>query len=255
MIGSDPASRSGLEMRAGRETAVATGADWVRLARLAKTLAWVTLGWLGVEAGVAVGAALVARSAALLGFGLDSGIEALASIIVVWRFSGTRLHSPASERRAQQLVAVSFFLLAPYIAIEAIRSLVGAERPGTTVVGIVLTAATALLEPPLGIAKRRIGARLGSAATAGEGTQNLLCSYLAVAVLVSLLANALLGIWWLDGVVAIGIAGWAVIEGRRAWEGRSCACATSPGCESSRTFAPGAGDDECTGKRDCASAT
>jgi hypothetical protein len=83
---------------------VAGSADWLRLARLA---------WMGVEGGVAIGAAIVAGSVALLGFGLDSGIEALASIIVIWRFTGTRLASPASERRAQQLVAVSFFLLAP----------------------------------------------------------------------------------------------------------------------------------------------
>jgi len=89
----------------------------------------------------------------------------------------------------------------------------------------VLTAGTALFEPLLGTAKRRIGARLGSAATAGEGTQNLLCAYLAVAVLAGLLVNTLLGAWRLDGAVALGIAGWAVIEGRRARAGRSCSCA------------------------------
>ena len=201
------------------------GRDWLRLARLARTLSWVTLGWLGVEAGLAIGAAVVAGSTALLGFGLDSGIEALASIIVVWRFTGSRLTSERSERRAQQLVAVSFFLLAPYIAIEAARALAGGERAETSIVGIVLTAGTALFEPALGIAKRRIGARLNSAATAGEGTQNLLCAYLAGAVLMGLLANTLLGIWWLDGVVALGISGWALIEGRRAWAGMTCACA------------------------------
>ena len=75
------------------------------------------------------------------------------------------------------------------------------------------------------MAKRRIGARLGSAATAGEGTQNLLCAYLAIAVFAGLAANTLLGAWWLDGAVALGIAGWAVIEGRRAWAGQICACA------------------------------
>jgi hypothetical protein len=75
----------------------------------------------------------------------------------------------------------------------------------------------------------RENARLGSSATAGEGTQNLLCAYLAIAVFAGLAANTLWGAWWLDGVVALGIAGWAVVEGRRAWAGRSCGCASQTG--------------------------
>ncbi len=114
--------------------------------------------------------------------------------------------------------------------------LVGSGRSATEVapatlaaiVGIVLTAITALMEPPLGIVKRRIGAKLESSATAGEGTQNLLCSYLALAVLAGLLANTLLGLWWLDSIVALGIATWAVVEGHRAWAGESCSC--GPAC-------------------------
>ena len=208
---------------------VAVSADWLRLARLARTLSWITLAWMGIEGGVAIGAAVVAGSIALLGFGLDSGIEAMASIIVIWRFTGTRLASATSERRAQQLVAVSFFLLAPYIAVEAIRALVTAEHAETSIVGLVLTAGTAVFEPALGLAKRRIGARLGSSATAGEGTQNLLCAYLAIAVFAGLAANTLWGAWWLDGVVALGIAAWAVVEGKRAWAGKSCGCACQPG--------------------------
>ena len=103
------------------------------------------------------------------------------------------------------------------------------DRPETSIIGLVLTAGTAIFEPALGVAKRRIGARLGSPATAGEGTQNLLCAYLAIAVFAGLAANTLLGAWWLDGVVALGIAGWAVVEGRRAWAGKSCGCAGQPG--------------------------
>jgi divalent metal cation (Fe/Co/Zn/Cd) transporter len=204
-------------------------AEWLRLARLARLLSWLTLAWMGIEGGVAIGAAIVAGSVALLGFGLDSGIEAIASIIVIWRFTGTRLASPTAERRAQQLVAVSFFLLAPYIAAEAVRALAGGVHAETSVVGLALTAGTAILEPALGIAKRRLGARLGSPATAGEGAQNLLCAYLAMAVFAGLAANTLLGAWWLDGVVALAISGWAVIEGRRVWTGQSCSCATGPG--------------------------
>ena len=205
-----------------------SSADWLRLARLARTLSWITLAWMGIEGGVAIGAALAAGSVALLGFGLDSGIEALASIIILWRFTGTRLASPTAERRARQLVAASFFLLAPYIAAEAIGALAGGDHAETSIPGLILTAGTALFEPGLGLAKRRIGVRLGSAATAGEGTQNLLCAYLALAVFAGLAANTLFGAWWLDGAVALGIAAWAIIEGRRAWTGTTCGCATCP---------------------------
>jgi divalent metal cation (Fe/Co/Zn/Cd) transporter len=208
---------------------VAQSPEWLSLARLARLLSWLTLAWMGVEGGVAIGAAIVSGSVALLGFGLDSGIEAIASIIVIWRLTGVRLASPTSERRAQQLVAISFYLLAPYTAIEAIRSLAGSDRAGTSLVGLVLTAGTAVLEPGLGLAKRHIGARLGSPATAGEGTQNLLCAYLAIAVFGGLAANTLFGAWWLDGTVALGIAAWATVEGRRAWTGKSCGCASQPG--------------------------
>ena len=212
---------------AGGAGAVVPGTpEWLRLARLARMLSWLTLGWLGIEAGIAIAAAVSAGSVALLGFGLDSGIEALASIIVIWR---TRLSGATAERRAQQLVAVSFYLLAPYIAAEAIWGLVNGDRAETSIAGLVLTAGTAIFEPALGVAKRRIGTRLGSGATAGEGTQNLLCAYLAIGVFIGLAANTLLGAWWLDGAVAVGIAGWAVIEGRRAWAGQGCACAIRPG--------------------------
>jgi hypothetical protein len=198
---------------------VTGSADWLRLARIARLLSWLTLAWMGIEGGVAIAAAVVAGSVALLAFGLDSGIEAMASVIVIWRFTGTRLASPTSERRAQRLVAISFFLLAPYIAFEAIHALVTADRAKTSIVGLVLTAGTAIFEPALGVTKRRIGVRLGSSATAGEGTQNLLCAYLAMAVSAGLAANTLFSAWWLDGVIALAIAGWAVVEGRRAWAG------------------------------------
>jgi divalent metal cation (Fe/Co/Zn/Cd) transporter len=204
----------------------APSADWLRLARLARTLSWLTLAWMGIEGGVAIGAAIAAGSVALLGFGLDSGIEAIASVIVIWRFTGTRLASPTAERRAQKMVAASFFLLAPYIAAEAIRALAAGDHAETSIAGLVLTAGTALFEPALGVVKRRIGARLGSAATAGEGTQNLLCAYLALAVFAGLAANTWLGAWWLDGTVALGVAAWAILEGRRAWTGTTCGCAT-----------------------------
>jgi divalent metal cation (Fe/Co/Zn/Cd) transporter len=192
---------------------------WLRLARRARLLSWLTLAILGAEGAIAVTAGVLAGSIALIGFGIDSAIEAVASIIIVWRFSGRRTLSETSEQRAQKLVAVSFFLLAPYIAVEAIRSLVTGEQADTSWLGIAITLASLVSMPPLGIAKKRLGARHASAATVGEGTQNILCAYLAAAVLVGLLANTIFGLWWLDPVVALVIAGVAVQEGREAWEG------------------------------------
>ena len=177
-----------------------------------------------IEGGIGVVAGLVASSPALIGFGLDSAIEGIASVIIIWRFAEHRALSEDAEERAQKLVAVSFFLLAPYVAFEGIRTLALAEHPELSVVGIVLTATSLVLMPILGITKRRIGAQLGSSATAGEGTQNILCAYLSAGVLAGLVANALFGAWWLDPLVALAIAVLAVEEGREAWHGESCEC-------------------------------
>ena len=203
---------------------VARSDGWLRLAGLAKLLAWISLGWLCVEGSVAVVAGVVAGSIALVGFGLDSAIEGLASVIVVWRFSGTRTLSATSERRAQQLVALSFFLLAPYVASEALLALVSEHHAETSWLGVGLAAGSLLICPGLGVWKRRIGTRLGSPATRGEGKQNLLCGGLAVAVLVGLLGNTLLGIWWLDPAVALTISAAAVQGGIDAWRGKNCDC-------------------------------
>lgn len=196
-----------------------------RLVRRAKQLSWLTLGLLGIEGSVAVGAGLAAGSIALVGFGIDSTIEALASIIVIWRFTGSRTLSATSERRAQKLVAVSFFLLAPYVAVEAIRNLVSGNRPETSWLGVGLALGSLAFMPALGIVKKRLGAKLGSAATAGEGAQNMLCAYLAVGVLAGLLANTLFGLWWLDPAIALLIGAVALEEGRESWRGEECGCA------------------------------
>jgi len=193
-----------------------------RLVGRAKLLSWLSLGWMTLEGVAAITAGLVAGSVALVGFGIDSAIEGLASVIVIWRFTGARTHSERAEATAQRLVAASFFLLAPFIAQDAVRALLAGEHPQASWVGVGLAVASIVLMPALGRAKQRIGARLGSAATSGEGTQNMLCAYLAAGVLAGLLGNAVLGLWWLDPVVALGIAGVAVREGRDTWAGEGC---------------------------------
>ena len=205
--------------------------DRDRLIRRAKALSWLSVAWMTVEGTVAITAALIAGSVALLGFGIDSAIEGLASVIVIWRFTGARRLSDHAELRAQKAVALSFFLLAPYIAQDAIRTLVAGDRPSTSWVGIGLSVSSIVVMPLLGRAKQQIGERLGSGATAGEGAQNLLCAYMAAGVLLGLGANAAFGWWWLDPVVALLIAAIAVREGREAWAGEGCACVAIPGLE------------------------
>jgi divalent metal cation (Fe/Co/Zn/Cd) transporter len=176
---------------------------------------------------VAIAAGVAAGSIALVGFGLDSAIEGFASLIIIWRFTGARVFSHAAEQRAQRLVAVQFFLLAPYVAYESTKALVAGDRADPSWVGIGLAVGSVALMPLLAIAKQRLADQLGSAATAGEGRQNMLCAYLAGALLLGLLGNALAGAWWLDPAVGLLIAAVAVREGAEAWRGEGC-CVASP---------------------------
>jgi divalent metal cation (Fe/Co/Zn/Cd) transporter len=208
-----------------RRLAVTTNADRERLMRRARILAWGANVWHVAEFAIAVGAGIAAGSIALIGFGLDSLVEVAAGTAIVWLFTGRRLADPArAERRAQQLIAVSFYLLAVYIAVESARDLVAGDHPQASWVGIGLAAVTAPTMPLLARAKQRIGRELGSSATVSEGAQNMLCAYLSVALLVGLGANALFGLWWADPVAALVIAAVAVREGRQSWRGDACGC-------------------------------
>jgi divalent metal cation (Fe/Co/Zn/Cd) transporter len=193
-----------------------------KLERKARLLAWGGIAWHFVEFAIAIAAGIAAASIALIGFGADSLIESFAGIVVVWLFTGARLTSPTAERRAQQLIAVSFFVLAAYVTAEAIRTLVAGDEPGTSWIGIGLAAFTAPTMPLLALAKRRVGRRLGSSATVKEGAQNMVCAYLSVALLIGLLLNALAGWWWADPAAALVIAAVALREGRESWRGDGC---------------------------------
>jgi divalent metal cation (Fe/Co/Zn/Cd) transporter len=198
-------------------------AERARLQRRARRLAWGGNLWHVAEFAIAIAAGISASSIALVGFGLDSLIEVLAGSVVVWLYTGRRLHSQSAERRAQQMIAISFFLLAAYVAVESLRTLAGSSHPDPSWVGIGLAAVTAPTMPLLARAKRRVGRRLGSAATLSEGAQNLLCAYLSVALLVGLGANALFGWWWADPLAGLAIAAVAAREGVESWRGRGCA--------------------------------
>lgn len=195
------------------------------LVRRARFLAWVGLGWHGIEATVAIAAGVVTGSVALVGFGADSLIELAAGPVVLWRLASARA---ISERRAQQMIAVSFYLLSAYIAVEATLSLAAGEHPAVSWVGIGLSVLTLATMPVLATAKGRVAEELRSSATKSESRQTMLCAYLSAGLLVGLGLNALLGWWWADPITALGIAAVALKEGRDAWQGESCCTASLP---------------------------
>lgn len=181
------------------------------LERRARLLAWGGNGWHVVEFGVAIVAGVVAASPALIGFSLDSLIELAAGFVIVWLYRLTS--GQADERRAQRMVAATYFLLVVFIVIESAYTLTGGGHPEVSWVGVGLAAFTAPTMPLLALAKRRVGHKLGSSATVSEAAQNQICAYLSIALLVGLLANALAGWWWADPAAALAIAALAAKEG------------------------------------------
>jgi divalent metal cation (Fe/Co/Zn/Cd) transporter len=200
----------------------------MRLIRRARLLAWIGLGWHGIEAAVAIGAGVIAGSVALVGFGADSLIELAAGLVVLWRLASARA---ITERRAQQMIAVSFYLLGAYVFVEAIRSLAAGDRPATSWVGIGLSVLTLATMPPLANAKARVAEQLGSSASKSESRQTMLCACLSAGLLLGLGLNALLGWWWADPITALGIAAIALNEGRNAWRGEACCTAPIAGTD------------------------
>jgi divalent metal cation (Fe/Co/Zn/Cd) transporter len=218
-------AHAGVVEQACSAESVRREASWRRRARWAWLLACISMAAMLAEGVVGLWQGLAVGSIALTGWALGGLPEALASAMVAWRFSGSRLVSETAERRAQRGVALSFWLTAPYIAAESVHHLIGDHHAETTVIGMVLTAISLVLMPILGRAKHKLAVRLGSAATAGEGTQNYLCGAQGGAVLIGLVITAgWPGLWWFDPVIGLGIAAAAIWQGAKSWRGRECGC-------------------------------
>ena len=191
-----------------------------QLNRRSLHLAYATAGYNTLEGLVAVAAGVAASSTALLGFGLDSFVEVSSALIVIWQF---RSRVPESrERLALRLIAVSFFALAAWVSVDAVRTLLGSDEARVSPVGIGIAAASVVVMPLLVLAKRRTGRELGSATVVADSVQTMLCTYLSAIVLIGLLLNATLGWSWADPVAALVIAAVAVREGIGAWRGERC---------------------------------
>jgi divalent metal cation (Fe/Co/Zn/Cd) transporter len=201
-----------------------------------------------VEAIVALTAGTLASSTALIGFGLDSIIEVSSAAAVAWQFSA-RDHAvrEAREQRTLRIIAVSFFALAAYVSVDAVRCLTGAGEAEPSISGIVIAVLSLAVMPFLSAAQRRAGRELGSASAVADSKQTLLCTYLSAVVLVGLVLNATLGWSWADPIAALVVAAIAIKEGRDAWQGKGCcaptaaavpntdneadACGCRPGCD------------------------
>ena len=189
-----------------------------------------------LEGVVGLLAGIEANSISVLTWAASSAVEGLASAIVIWRFTGRRTLSEHSERRAQRWVAASFFLLAPYFLYEAVHRLIAGTEAHSAPLAIAVTASSVVLMPALGWAKLRLGRRLDSGATAGEGVQNLLCAGQALAALIAVVAAGA-GVAFLDPLAALLIAAIAAKEGVELWRGEDCECHTVPGLDAARSDA------------------
>lgn len=187
----------------------------------ARKLEYLTIGWNLIEAGVAIGAGIIAGSIALVGFGVDTLIEVLSAFVILWRLLSLH-HDERRERIALKLVGVSFMLLAAYVGYEAVSSLVLKEPPDTSLVGIALAVAALFIMPLLARAKRRAAIRLNSAALSADSRQSTLCAYLSAILLGGLAMNAAFGWWWADPVAALVMLPIIMKEGLEAMRGEVC---------------------------------
>lgn len=188
-----------------------------------KIIVAVTIGYNLIEGIIALAAGSVADSSALIGFGLSSAVEVLSASAVAWQF--TRRDPARYETPVLRVIAFAFFGLAAYTIVGSTLSLTGVTTPETSSVGIVLTAVSVVVMPFLSVLERRTGRELGSATVVADSKQTLICSFLSVAVLLGLAANAALGWAWADAVAALVISAFAVREGIEAWNGDTCATA------------------------------
>ncbi|GAA1259330.1 cation transporter [Streptomyces javensis] len=196
------------------------------LARRIRLLVTATITYNVIEAIVAITAGRLASSTALVGFGLDSVIEVSSAAAVAWQFSA-RDHQvrEAREKTTLRIIAISFFALAAYVTVDAVRALTGTGEAERSIPGVLLAALSLAVMPFLSAAQRRAGRELGSASAVADSKQTLLCSYLSAVLLVGLLLNAILGWSWADPIAALVIAAIAVKEGRDALHGKGCCAA------------------------------
>jgi len=199
------------------------------LLRKALYLSYLTVGYNVVEAVVSLLFGEHADSPGLIGFGLDSIVESISGLIMVWRFGAVVSHTQAvqeqREKRAITLVGCSFIALSALTLFKSLASLALHEIPQTSLGGIVVAIASLIVMPLLYFAKRNVGRDIGSHSLQADALQTLACWMLSLALLVGLLANSLFEVWWADPVAGVVIGVYLVKEGVTVFRRRKlCAC-------------------------------
>ncbi|WP_113705109.1 cation transporter [Nonomuraea lactucae] len=218
------------------------------LRRRIRLLVAATITYNVIEAIVAITAGTIASSAALIGFGLDSIVEVASATAVAWQFTTT--DHEKRERAALRVIAISFFALAAYVTVDAVRALAGVGEAEHSTPGLILAAASLVIMPFLSYAQRRAGRELGSASAVADSKQTLLCTYLSAVLLVGLALNSAFGWSWADPIAALVIAAVAVNEGRKAWRGDTCCAIPSPIRADEPGAATSCSDGCCTAEKE-----
>jgi divalent metal cation (Fe/Co/Zn/Cd) transporter len=188
------------------------------LSRRARRLEYGTTAWNSLEAVVAIGTGLATHSLALVAFGLDSCVEVMASIVVLWHLGGaTEDVDPARARRAMRLIAVAFGVLGVYLAVEAVRNVLTRSESAPPAVGMAFMAATVVVMFALARSKRRTGEALGSRPLVANASMTMIDGCLAAGILLALAADRLAGWWWADPLAAGVVAVIALNEAREDW--------------------------------------
>ena len=189
----------------------------------ARRLNQFSIGWNVAEGIIAVLAGIAAGSVSLVGFGIDSGIEVAAAVILAWRLHQERRGGcmEAYDRLATRLIALAFVALAAYVWIEAVADLVNRARPEASLPGLLLAVVSVILMPWLARAKRALAPALGSQAVVADAQQTSLCALLSAVLIVGVGLNVLVGWWWADPVAALVIGALALEAGRRVWRAES----------------------------------
>ena len=202
----------------------------IAIVQRGRRLEYFTIAWNAVEGIVAIGTGVIAGSISLVGFGIDSFIEVTSGSILLWRMLvDADMHRRASnEKWALRFVGISFLLLAAYIAYESATDLVAGRAPEQSVPGIVLACVSLIVMPLLSRAKRKVGRALGSAAMHADAKQTEFCTYLSAILLLGLLLNSFLGVWWSDPVAALVMVPIIAKEGVEGMQGKTC---DDCGCE------------------------
>jgi divalent metal cation (Fe/Co/Zn/Cd) transporter len=204
----------------------ALGSDRRTLIGQAFRLEWVTVGWMVIEAGVAVAAGVAAGSLSLLAFGLDSGIELISAFVLIWRLSVElrrgQEFSESAERLASKIGGALLFALAAYVVASATWSLATGHGQQFSIPGLAVTAAAIPVMYWLARRKLKVAEAIGSRALRADAVESITCGYLAAVVVIGLVAELLTGFWWVDAVTSLAIVWFLVKEGREAWAGEEC---------------------------------